>query len=198
MSRVTDNGLHFFRIACSFEASLVGVALVLGWLFSVDPLAELFFTEAALWQGLLATLPLLVLFFAIQSMPYQGLIEIRRLLQDSLGKQLRGRHWSDLLILAAIAGFAEELLFRGVIQQGLEHAWGMQVGLWLSSLIFALAHAVTPLYALLAFLMSLFLGVSIDFGGERNLLTPMVIHGFYDFVAFVVIVKQSALDKDTQ
>ena len=198
MSKLADSGQQFFRIACYFEASLAIVAIVFGWLFSIDPIAELYFTESAVWQGLLATLPLLVLFFAIQAMPYKALIDIRRLLQESLGEHLRDRHWSDLLVLAAIAGFSEELLFRGLIQQGLEQAWGIQAGLWVSSLIFALAHAVTPLYAIMAFLMSLYLGVSMDFGAERNLLTPMVIHGFYDFVAFVVIVKQSFSDKGLQ
>ena len=195
MSRLADNGLRFFQIACYFEASLALVAIGLGGLFSVDPLAQLAFSEAAFWQGLFATLPLLVLFFVIQAMPYKALIEIRQLLQETLGAQLRGRHWSDLLVLAAIAGFSEELLFRGMIQQGLENAWGMQAGLWISSLLFALAHAVTPLYAILAFLMSVYLGMSMDFAGERNLLTPMVIHGFYDFVAFLVIIKQSFSSK---
>lgn len=195
MSKLADSGLRFFRLACYFEASLAVLAALLGWLFAVDPIAELFYTETALWQGFTATLPLLVLFFAIQAMPYQALVEIRRLLQETLGEHLRDRHWSDLLVLAAIVGFSEELLFRGLIQQGLEQAWGPQIGLWLSSLIFALAHAVTPLYAILAFLMSLYLGMSMDFGGERNLLIPMVIHGFYDFVAFMVIVKHSFSDK---
>ena len=198
MCKLADSGLRFFRTACYFEAALALAAALLGWLFAVDPFAELFFTEIALWYGFVATLPLLVLFFVIQAMPYKALVEIRNLLQDTLGQYLRDRHWSDLWVLAAIAGFSEELLFRGLIQQGLEQAWGMQTGLWLSSLIFALAHAVTPLYAILAFLMSLYLGISMDFGGERNLLTPMLIHGFYDFVAFVVIVKHSFLNKDSR
>jgi membrane protease YdiL (CAAX protease family) len=195
MSKLPDSGLRFFKMACYFEASLAVTASVLGWLFAVDPFAELFFSETALWYGGVATLPLLILFFAIQAMPYQALVEIRSLLKETLGVYLRDRHWSDLLVLAAIAGFSEELLFRGLIQPGLEQAWGMQTGLWASSLIFALAHAVTPWYAILAFLMSLYLGISMDFGGERNLLTPMVIHGFYDFVAFMVIAKHSFLGK---
>jgi membrane protease YdiL (CAAX protease family) len=58
-----------------------------------------------------------------------------------------------------------------------------------SSIIFGLVHAVTPLYALLATLVGIYLGLAMDYGGERNLLTPIIIHGLYDFLAFLVIVR---------
>ena len=90
---------------------------------------------------------------------------------------------------ATIAGFSEELLFRGALQPWLENVTGIPTGLVISNAIFALVHAVTPLYALLAMLMGLYLGISLDYGGERNLITPIVIHGFYDFVAFIAILR---------
>jgi len=180
---------NFFRVACYFEAALVLVAIVLGWLCNVDPFAHLFFDEQAFVNGLLLTLPLLVLFFAMQELPYKPLQQIRDLLQQTLGARLYRRHWTDLLILAAIAGFSEEVLFRGALQPWLENITGMTAGLVISNAIFALVHAVTPLYALLAMLMGLYLGLSLDYGAERNLLTPILIHGFYDFVAFVAILQ---------
>lgn len=179
----------FFRIACYFEGSLAVLALALGWLADLDPFASLEFSESALGIGLLATGPLLVLFFAMQQLSYPPIQKIRDLLVETLGARLAYRHWTDLLILAAIAGFAEEALFRGFLQPWLENGWGASVGLWLSNLLFALVHAVTPLYAVLAMLMGLYMGVMLDYGGERNLLMPMVIHAVYDFVAFVVILR---------
>ncbi len=198
MSNLSEAGRRFLLIACYFEASLALVALLLGWLFDINPFAELFFSENALICGVIATLPLLVLFFAIQQLPYQALQDIRRLLQQTLGQPLRFAHWTDLLALASLAGLGEEVLFRGLLQQGFEHLWGADLALIGSGLIFALAHAVTALYALLALLMSLYLGLAMDLGGERNLLTPIVIHALYDFVAFLVIVRQSALHTGNQ
>lgn len=179
----------FFKIACIFEASLALIALLLGWLADVDPFANLSFSETDLAIGLLATLPLLLLFFAMQQMDYPPIQKIRELLRDTLGGHLAFRHWTDLLILACIAGVAEETLFRGFLQPWIERGWGAMAGLLLSNAVFALVHAVTPLYAALAMLMGLYMGYMLDYSDERNLLLPMVIHAAYDFVAFVVILR---------
>lgn len=180
---------NFFRVACYFEAALTLVAIALGWLVDIDPFADLVFNEPALLDGLLLTFPLLILFFAMQELPIEALEKIKALLLETLGSRLYQRHWTDLLILAAIAGFSEEVLFRGTLQPWLENALGMTAGLLASNAVFALAHAVTPLYAVLAMLMGLYLSMSLDYGAERNLLTPIVIHGCYDFIAFMVILR---------
>ena len=70
-----------------------------------------------------------------------------------------------------------------------ENAWGITAGLIVSNILFGLVHAVTPLYAALAALVGIYLGLSLDFGGERNLLTPIIIHSGYDFLAFVALMR---------
>jgi hypothetical protein len=182
---------HFFKTACYFEAGLAVVASIVGWLFDVNPFADLYFSETALINAVIATLPLVVLFFAMQHLPHPSFTKIRTMLEESLGQSLLNSHWTDLLILACLAGFGEEVLFRGLMQSGFEQAWGADVGLIASGVLFALAHAVTPLYAVLALLMSFYLGLSLDYGGERNLLTPIAIHALYDFVAFLAIVSNT-------
>ncbi len=179
----------FFKVACYFEAALTLLAILLGWLLNIDPFANFNFSEQALAISLLLTLPLLLIFWTLQQLPYAPLRKIRDLLLETLGSRLYSRHWADILILACIAGFSEEVLFRGVLQPWLEELGGITVGLVASNLLFALVHAVTPLYAVLALLMGLYLGMSLDYGGERNLLLPVLIHTFYDFVAFVVILR---------
>lgn len=179
----------FFKSACYFEASLVLVAIFLGWIADIDPFEKLFFSEAAVAYGMLGTAPLFLLFLALEQMQGESIAKIRKLLLQTLGPGLHQYHWTDLFMLAAIAGVSEELLFRGVIQPWIESLWGMSAGLIGSNIIFGLVHAVTPLYAVLAASVGIYLGLSLDYSGERNLLTPVIIHGLYDFLAFVALMR---------
>jgi len=181
------NSKNFFKQACIFESSLIGIALALGWAGDINPFASLYFSETAFFHGIIATLPIFVIFLVLYQLDLKPLVKIRTLLLDMLGPILHRYHWSDLLILASIAGISEEILFRGVIQPWMESSWGMLTGLIVSSLLFGLVHAVTRLYFLLAALVSVYLGLLLDIETSRNLLIPIVTHGFYDFLAFLVI-----------
>ena len=183
------NTENFFKQACIFEGSLIGLALVLGWLADINPFASLYFSETAFLHGIIATLPIFIIFLALYQLNIKSLTKIKTLLLDMLGPVLLRYHWTDLLILAAIAGISEEILFRGVIQPWMESSWGMLTGLIVSSVLFGLVHAVTLLYFLLATLMSAYLGLLLDVEASRNLLIPIVTHGFYDFLAFLVIAR---------
>ena len=183
------NNKKFFKLACYFESSLVIVAILLGWFSGIDPFENIFFSEPAIFIGLLSTLPLLLLFIALNRIDNKYLLQIRQILLDTFGPAMHKQHWTDLLVLAAIAGTAEEILFRGVLQPWIESSWGMTAGLIGSNIVFGLVHAVTPLYALLATLVGIYLGLSLDFGEQRNLLTPIIIHGLYDFLAFLMILS---------
>lgn len=180
---------NFFKTACYFEASLILVALVLGTIAGINPFADLFFAENAVAFGVLGTLPLFVLFLASEHLANESVQAIKKMLLETLCPNLYKHHWTDLLILAAIAGISEEALFRGLLQPWLEQAWGMNTGLIASGILFGLVHAVTPLYTLLATIISIYLGLSLDYGGSRNLLTPIIIHSLYDFLVFLVLMK---------
>lgn len=189
MAKTSFNPDTFFKQACYFEASLIVVAVVLGWIAGINPFENLFFSESAIAYGILGTVPLFIMFVALELLRIDSLAHIRRLLIDTLGPGLNRYHWTDVFMLAAIAGVSEEILFRGVIQPWMESSLGMMAGLIGSNIIFGLVHAVTPLYALLAALMGLYLGWSLDYGGDRNLLTPIIIHGLYDFLAFMALIR---------
>ena len=180
---------EFFKSACYFEASLILVAVFLGWVADIDPFENIYFSETAIAYGVIGTIPLFLMFLALEKMQGESVVKIRKLLLNTLGPGLHRYHWTDLLILAAIAGVSEELLFRGVIQPWIETSWGITVGLIASNIVFGLVHAVTPLYAALAALVGIYLGLSLDYGGDRNLLIPIIIHGFYDFLAFVALMR---------
>lgn len=177
------------RTACLFEGGLLGMAYALGWLTDLDPLADLRFDGAAISHGMLGTLPLLLLFFWSYHQPHPELYKIKRFLLETLAPQLAVCRWYDVLLLSVVAGLSEEALFRGILQPWVEGHWGWAGGMLASNLLFGLVHCITPLYGLLALLIGVYLGFMLDIGGQRNLLTPVVIHGFYDFIAFWVIVQ---------
>ncbi len=180
---------NFFKSACYFEGSLIIVAIILAQIADINPIENLYFSEAAIFYGVIGTLPLVLMFLAMENMNFKSTQKIKELLLETLGSSLAPYHWTDLLILATVAGISEEILFRGVLQPWLENAWGMNAGLIFSSIIFGLVHAVTPLYAILATLVSVYLGLCLDYGESRNLLTPIVIHSLYDFVAFLLLMR---------
>jgi membrane protease YdiL (CAAX protease family) len=182
------NEQNFFKVACYFEGSLIIVAIVLGWIADIDPFANIIFSETAVFYGIIGTIPLFIFFVALYQIQIDAFQQVKRTLLETLAPSMHRYHWTDLFVLGAIAGITEEILFRGVIQPWMESSWGMTSGLIASSIIFGLVHAVTPLYALLATLVGIYLGLAMDYGGERNLLTPIIIHGLYDFLAFLVIV----------
>ncbi|MCK4493549.1 MAG: CPBP family intramembrane metalloprotease [Methylococcales bacterium] len=187
MSLSTSSNDNFFKTACYFEGFFIVVAVVLGWLMDINPFADLYFSEMGFFYGVVGTLPLILLFFITERLPFESFKEIKKIMVETLGASLQRCHWTDLFVLAAITGISEEILFRGVLQPWLEQSLGMGIGLIVSSLIFGLLHAITPLYGLLATLISYYMGISLDFGGSRNLFTPILIHTFYDFFAFMIL-----------
>ena len=184
----TPEKQNFFKLAVYFESSLILVAVILGWIADINPFEYIHFSESSFVYGLLGAVILFMTFMLLYQMEINSLQQIRKVLQDTLGPALSGYHWTDLMVLAAVAGISEEILFRGLLQPWMESAWGITAGLIGSNIIFGLVHAVTPLYAVLAALVGICLGLSLDFGGQRNLLTPIVIHGVYDFLAFIVVM----------
>ena len=189
MDKSSLNPDDFFKKACSFEAALILVAVVLGWIAGINPFENLHFSESAIAYGVIGTMPLFLLFLTMEQMRADSVVKIKNVLYETLGPSLHRLHWTDLLILASIAGLSEELLFRGVIQPWIESSWSMTAGLIGSNILFGLAHAVTPLYAVLATFVGIYLSLSLDYGGDRNLLVPVVIHGLYDFLAFVALMR---------
>ncbi|NOS72979.1 MAG: CPBP family intramembrane metalloprotease [Methyloglobulus sp.] len=183
------NSGKFFKNACLFEAALILVAVILGWLSGINPFATLHYSETAILYGILGTIPLFLLFLLLEQISTESVATIRHFLLETLGSALHRHHWADLFMLAAIAGISEEILFRGVIQPWMESSWGITAGLIGSNILFGLVHAITPLYTILAVLVGIYLGLSLDYGGDRNLLTPIIIHGLYDFLAFLALMR---------
>jgi len=107
------------------------------------------------------------------------------LVTEQLGPLLAGRPTIQLALLALLAGVAEEILFRGVIQVGMARAFSPAPALLLTSVIFGLAHFASPAYAILAGVVGIYLGALFLLQG--NLLVPIVAHALYDFMALMAL-----------
>ena len=194
VSRWRTRGRAFIAWAFAGESALGVVALALGRLFHVFPLEQLHFSWLSLLWGLVATLPLLLTLRWIltrQDGRWQELIDF---VAKQFGPLLVHRSAGELALLAAAAGFAEELLFRGVIQTALARPLPMVLALLVASSLFGLAHIATVNYALFAGLMGLYLGTLFLIQG--SLLPPMIAHALYDLLALTIVVRRyrSALE----
>lgn len=117
-----------------------------------------------------------------------GMAQIRSFLRDTVGVYLARCSWADLVLLAVLAGVCEEVFFRGFVYSWIA-LWNPVLAVMLSNLLFALAHAVTPLYALLAGFLGLYLTALISVDPTPNLLIPVIAHALYDLIAFAVVVS---------
>jgi hypothetical protein len=185
---------RFMSLAVLFEGSLVIVALALGWIFRIDVLSGLRFSLAAAVTGLVGAIPPFVLLLATERLRIPALERIKKLVLESLGPSLTACRWFDVVLLAAVAGVGEEVLFRGAVQPLFERWTASTGGSWaagliLSNVIFGLLHFITPTYALLAGMMGVYFGLLLDATGPRNLLAPILAHGLYDYLAFLVLIR---------
>ena len=88
------------------------------------------------------------------------------------------------LALGSAAGWGEEMLFRGVLQCELSERLGNEVlALGSSAVVFGALHAVTPLYAVLAGMASIYFGEL--YLQYNNLAIPIICHGLYDVGALM-------------
>ena len=188
----------FINMAFWFEASLIGVAWLIGWFAEINPIANLYFSTEALIDGITATIPMCILFLLFYQYPVGPLYPIKKSLLDIMGPLLSSCRWYELLILAAVAGISEEILFRGVLQPWMEVSLGVSAGLIVSNVIFGLLHWITATYALIAGLIGLYLAYMMDVSEPRNLLTPIVVHGLYDFLAFVFVAAAYRLQQENR
>lgn len=175
------------------QSLLVIIAVIAAKFLNVPNLglgSEFSFDIEAIKSGALATLPLFVLAFVLdfveESVP--ALQDVTKATQRSVLGLLGG---SRKLVIAFIvsaalgcaAGLGEEMMFRGVLQSELGNNFGDIAALLSSAAIFGALHAVTPLYALLAGLASIYFGeLYLQYG---NLAVPIACHGLYDVGALM-------------
>jgi len=177
------------KVAVSVEAGLAGLAFAFAWLCGCDLLSGARLDAAALLLGLLATGPLFLMLAVIMRSPAESCVRIRQILDEVLLPWLSPCHLVDLVLLATLAGVAEEFLFRAFLQSLLTDQFGAAVGLVIASLLFGIAHWITPGYAILAGIAGFYLGI-VWMLTAGNPVVVIIAHGVYDLIALIVLLQQ--------
>lgn len=180
---------EFLTNASIFEFALLVVGMLLGWFFAVPPNEHVQLNAVAVAYGILSAFPLFLAFLAVEQLPIAPIQKIQEAVLDTLGNYLAQCTWLELALLASLAGIGEEVLFRGFLMAWVESLGGYWLGLIVSSVAFGLMHAITWTYTLFACLAGAYFGWLFDATGERNLIPPILCHTLYDFLAFLVIVR---------
>jgi uncharacterized protein len=180
-----------FLLAVIFEGGLGLVAIGLGWLLGDPPAQRIDWTLEAAGYGLLATIPLAATMWLCMRSQWGPFRHLLAVMEEKVNPVFAGCRTWELAGIAIFAGFGEEVLFRGVLQNLPANLFDGQVfpyvGLILASVLFGLLHWLTLTYAILAALIGLYLGGL--WMATGNLLVPAVAHAVYDFWALVYLLR---------
>jgi uncharacterized protein len=179
--------------AVFFEGGLAPLSLFLGWLLHHRPLDQFAWSRADAVLGVVATIPLILMFLAIMRWPIGPLSGIKKFWDTEVLPLLAKSSWSEIALISISAGVGSEMLFRGVLQAAFSSWFGATWGLTLTSVLFGLLHPISIPYVVLTCFIGFYLGTVWIFSG--NLLTVMVVHALYDFAALAYLIRLRPLDE---
>ncbi len=184
---------RWFWLGCFLEAGQIGLAAVLARKFGLPLFGSVYWNWRDATIGCLASLPLFILLLLILRSPWRPLGKIRQFLETAVATILGKWSVAQLAFVSALAGVGEELLFRAAIQGGLNKWLGLTPGIIGASLLFGLCHRVTWAYAFVAGAMGACLsGLWLLTG---NLLTPILTHALYDFLALIYLARKQSKNR---
>jgi membrane protease YdiL (CAAX protease family) len=181
-----------FAMAVVVEGGLALIAVAAAWLFHVS-LRDLFPTDraslvSAVARGLLATAPMLIIFWILVNSNWPMLRQLREQVEWLIGEMFPNGSIAQFATVAVLAGVGEELLFRGSLQTALSNWTTPVTGLVITSLLFGLAHALSKLYFFFAVAVGAFLGwMTLRY---NDLVAPIIAHGLYDFLALAYLSRR--------
>ncbi|MGQ9505729.1 MAG: lysostaphin resistance A-like protein [Thermogutta sp.] len=179
------------------ECGLGFIALAGALVFAIPIRDHCHWSVRALVQGLAATLPMFFVLCLVELAPGKAFARLRALVDILIRPLIRAARIPELALLSLAAGLGEEVFFRGFVQTGilqLVPAGGFITGMsWespalaiiLAAIFFGLAHPLSACYIVLTVIMGAYLGVLFHLTG--NLLTCIVAHAAYDFVALLYL-----------
>lgn len=194
--------LELMRILVQGEVAVGTAAAGLAFLTKVNPFIGTAFSWPAVGLGCLGALPIFLVSVLLEK---SGVDFFRKIDQDTklYVVQVFGakRNWPAVsfwsFVLAANAGFFEEVLFRGVIQQWLSTVVGGIPALGIASVLFGLGHSPVP--GASSFTEACY---GANFGllymmSGGNILVPIVAHMVYDLLTFLEVHQRATAQLKT-
>ncbi|MGH7571590.1 MAG: CPBP family glutamic-type intramembrane protease [Gemmatimonadota bacterium] len=174
-------------MAVTFEGGLLVLAFVLGWLTGIAPLRHLRFSAPGVMAGAATGLGLLVILTLATRTEWPPLARLEDIVREFVDQFFARATLLDLALVSALAGVAEEALFRGILQGAFLSVVGTVPAVAAAALLFGLAHFITATYAVAATLIGALLGALLVATGD--LAAPIVAHALYDFLALAWLVR---------
>jgi hypothetical protein len=178
-------------LAVAVEGGLALLAALLAWWAELPWADKLRGPGPALGWGVAATLPMCLAMWTAERVEFPPFVRLRKIVDQFVVPLFASCSHLDLLLISMLAGLGEEALFRGVIQERLHTAAGPFWAIAVASILFGLAHLITPTYAVLATGIGVYLGWLYFY--FDSLLVPMTAHALYDFVALVYLTRRKRM-----
>jgi membrane protease YdiL (CAAX protease family) len=200
-----SNSSHkLVAIAFAFEAGLGLLAVLVGRGLGCDPLLTLGYDKpvgqlaiACLW-GALAAIPLLIAFLFLDRHPHM-LVEFKKMISSTVAPMFEGLSIVEVAAISVAAGLGEELLFRGLMQTGLQgwigEPYGWAMALVVASIAFGVCHWLNATYAAIVTVIGFCMGglfVLVD-----DLAAPIVAHAVFDFAAILYLTRDARWPRDS-
>src|SRR5438874_1795305 len=123
MMRHERRRIPFLWLGIAFEAGLGLLAWLLGALLNEPSWNYIRWDMLNVAVGLAACLPMLLVFWVCVRVPAGPLVRIKNIAEQFIRPLFAGCTWLELAALSLVAGIAEELLFRGVLQGVMTRWW---------------------------------------------------------------------------
>ena len=180
VEKPADNRRAFAMTAIGI-LGMTAAAFVFGFFLKTSPIAHLSWRFRDAGLGVAATAPMGLLLYWFANTRYPPLARFRNAQVEffaGIGFEFTPVR---IAVMAIGAGISEEMIFRGVLQLWAARHMPLAAAIILPNIIFGALHARTLLYAIIAGMIGVYLGVL--FATTSNLLAPIVAHAVYDAIA---------------
>lgn len=174
-------------VALVFEGALLLAALGLGAWVGAPAFGRARFGPGFTAIGAAGGVALLVVLLPAMRSDWPPFARLRETVRTFVREWFADVSIVGIVAVSAMAGIAEEALFRGVLQTWIADAWGTLPAIVLAGVLFGLAHAVTVTYAVVASGVGIALGALLAATGD--LAAPIVAHAVYDVLALVWLTR---------